>query len=63
MMTLCQEHHTGTNKNGKGYGIHYVPLPIWSFQKYVKDGFEYTNVINTKDIDELECIDDLSDYN
>jgi hypothetical protein len=63
MMVLCQEHHTGTNQNGKGYGIHYVPLPIWVFQKYVKDGFIYTNILSSKDMDELGYVQDLSEYN
>lgn len=43
MMVLCQNHHTGTNKNSKGYGIHYVPHSIWSFQKYVKGDFKFLN--------------------
>lgn len=43
MMVLCQFHHTGTNKNGNGYGIHAVPEPIWKFQRYVKKDFPYIN--------------------
>ena len=47
MKVLCQPHHTGTGKSDGKYGIHAVPLPIWSFQKYVKDGFTFINIPST----------------
>lgn len=33
LIVLCQHHHTG-----KGFGIHYVPFPIWLPEACVKDG-------------------------
>jgi hypothetical protein len=61
MMVLCQPHHTGTNKDGKGYGIHFVPKPIWEMQKYVKDDFNYIDKNGSKDLFSPNEVDDLDD--
>lgn len=39
-MVLCQEHHTGVDKNdgGGATGIHYLPFPEWIIQKLALDG-------------------------
>lgn len=61
MMVLCQPHHTGTNKDGKGYGIHFVPKPIWEFQKYVRSNFEYISPNGMKDMFTPDAVQDLDD--
>lgn len=34
---LCKEHHVGLNA-----GIHYTPYPNWVIQRYLKEGYQYS---------------------
>ena len=36
-LMLCKKHHTG-----KDEGIHYLPFPVFIFQRYAKEGFKFS---------------------
>ncbi len=40
-LLLCKEHHTSDGKDIP-CGIHTMPFPLWFFQAYGKDGFQFT---------------------
>lgn len=35
---LCHSHHVGNNK-----GIHFTPYPLWIIQRYLKEGYKYSD--------------------
>jgi hypothetical protein len=50
-LPLCKEHHTSDGLDIP-CGIHTMPFPLWLFQRYGRDGFEFTSTETIAHADE-----------